>query len=58
MKAKAPSNQILNSKILIEATHSELKDERDKNEAMREEIEELKHERKREASNDKNLEDR
>ena len=35
----------------------ELQDERAKNEAMREDIEELKHESKWEASNDKDSED-
>ena len=42
----------------LDVVLQELQDERAKNEAMREEIEELKHERKREASNDKDSEDR
>ena len=41
----------------LDVVLQELQDERAKNEAMREEIEELKHERKQEASNNKDSED-
>ena len=42
----------------LDVVLQELQDERAKTEAMRGEIEELKHERKREDSNDKDSEDR